>query len=148
MKRRDVLFGAGWAMAGAAAATESDEAILRAQLSILSDLVHARDMALLDRFTPDGVLLGSETRDNARGRQQLAAHLTEYYTAPLRLSWTWDRVDGQINGDTAWLLAQGFVVLEDEKGGVTRKPYRLSGALVRRGDVWLWRMFHGSEPLP
>jgi ketosteroid isomerase-like protein len=149
MNRRGLLAGASLALASGAAARAdtADEVALRSVLQDFSDRVHARDPALADRVTPDFLLVGSEADERDRGRPAFAAQLARVYADPIRLSWTWDVVDGQVVGDLAWLLAQGWVVTEDPKGQTARKPYRLSGALVRRNGVWLWRMFHGSEPV-
>lgn len=62
-----------------------------------------------------------------------------------RFSWEMDRVDISHHGDTAWAFVEGRMVVKDPAGKLRFKaPYRFSAVLVRRGQGWAWRLFHGS----
>ena len=64
-----------------------------------------------------------------------------------RFGWEMDRVDISHHGDTAWAFVEGRMVVKDPAGKLRFKaPYRFSAVLVRRGQGWVWRLFHGSAP--
>jgi hypothetical protein len=45
-----------------------------------------------------------------------------------------------------WFFAEGWVILSTAEQQ-RRTPYRVSGVLERHGERWLWRQYHGSEPV-
>jgi uncharacterized protein (TIGR02246 family) len=149
MKRRNlVAFGVA-ALAvgsGAAAPQGSDEAMMRQALDRLNEGLTSHDPGLANAFAADGLMVGSEPGERAQGRAQIAALLETVYAQPFKASFEWKTVSGGISGDLAWLFAEGDMVLEG--GGLAqRRPYRLTGILVKAGGGWTWRLFHGSEPI-
>jgi hypothetical protein len=116
-------------------------------LSRFEALVAARDPAVLSEFAdePDVRLTGSELRDLALGRAEIAVHLRDYFDLPVRITWEWRRRDVSSSGNVAWIFAEGDLVLRGD-GREQRSPYRLTGVLEHRAGAWRWRHFHGSEP--
>jgi hypothetical protein len=111
----------------------------------LGRLTAARDSGVLDEFEEDGILVGSEPGEIARGRTELAAFFDTLRAWPAAITWEWSRMDHTIAGGTGWFFAEGWVVAR--RGDVeTRRPYRLSGVLTHDGSRWRWRLFSGSEP--
>ena len=107
--------------------------------------MYARSPAFADEFALDGVLVGSEPGEVARGRAAIASLIATFHALPARYTWAWDAIDLGLDGPMAWLFAEGFVV-KDVDGNQTRKAYRLSGVLAIDDGAWRWRLFHGSEP--
>ena len=60
----------------------------------------------------------------------------------VQFSVAWESVHIELLGDVAVVLAWG----QARMGGDDTLRYRLTGVLVRHGDRWLWRVYHGSEP--
>ncbi len=120
---------------------------VEASLQRLSELVSARDMAVLDEFVadPDVMLLGSEAGEFKVGREQLAAHFQEIFKLPFSIAFDWTETRVSSIDDVAWVYASGDIVLKGADGEM-RAPYRLTGVLERRDGRWRWRQFHGSEP--
>jgi ketosteroid isomerase-like protein len=52
------------------------------------------------------------------------------------------------NGNTAWVFVDGEMKVAGKTDGKQKfkVPYRFSAVLVKKGDRWVWRMFHGSNP--
>lgn len=129
--------------------SEDGRRLILEALDRFGALVEARDYALLEEFAPDADtrIVGSELRDLAEGREEIEAHLRQVFEAPIHLSFAWESRNVSLVGDVAWLFAAGYAVLRDAEGEI-RSPYRLTGVFQRRRGKWLWRHFHGSEPLP
>ena len=113
----------------------------------LGDLLWARDARIIEEFIdhPEVLLVGSEEREIARGRGEIESLIAWLFALPERLRWDWRHRDVCVDGDIAWVFADGKIVIasgDEEK----RIPYRLSGVLQRTSGRWRWRQFHGSEP--
>lgn len=104
--------------------------------------------AFMSQFEDAGeiLLVGSDAGEVFRGRAQIEGWLAKLM-AKNRFSWQMDRVDIDSNGGTAWAFVEGAMVVKDAGGKVRfTTPYRFTGVLVKRGEAWVWRLFHGSIP--
>ena len=117
-------------------------------LERFNHLVSTQNLQVLAEFVPgDEVLLvGSESGEIAKGRQELEAFFTRVFARQATFSWEWDRIDVSHAGDLAWFFAEGQVILSNTSGQ-RKSPYRISGVLERHGEHWLWSQYHGSEPV-
>lgn len=115
-------------------------AALRAQ-----DLAAAEAVWALDRA--DSVILGSAAGEEFIGRDAVRACLAALTSRPTAHDWRW--VDRQISvvGDVAWLIADAPWQTVHPDGGVTERPYRVTGVFVHGEGGWRWSQYHGSEPL-
>lgn len=127
-----------------------DEVIsqVREVLERLNELVSARNPDVLAEFAPgDEVLLvGSEAGEVALGRRELETFFRRVFGRETAFSWEWDRLEVTHQGDVAWFFTEGRVILSTPNEQ-RKSPYRISGVLERRGGKWLWRQYHGSEPV-
>lgn len=113
----------------------------------MSDLLAARDFAFVDEFDPaSALLIGSEVGEVAASRDEITNLLASVYALPVRVGWEWDEVVADGIGDVIWIYAEGRLAMAADSD-VERKPYRMTGILQRSNDRWLWRIFHGSEPV-
>lgn len=121
---------------------EAERGVRRA-LMRLNSFLAARDWALLDEFAKgeDTLLVGSESGEIARGREQLRTHIARIFALPDALAFSWREVEVAVHGPIAWLHAEGEALL-----GEQRRPYRLTGVFELQAGVWKWKLFHGSEP--
>jgi ketosteroid isomerase-like protein len=112
-------------------------------------LVSTRDMRVLAEFAPGGdvLLVGSDAGEIATGPQEIEAFFTRIFAGTSTFSWKSRRIAVSQAGDIAWFFADGQMIVESTEGQEER-PYRISGVLERIGDQWLWRQYHGSEPVP
>jgi ketosteroid isomerase-like protein len=125
-------------------------------LDALDDLTRAfaqRDAGfLLDRCADDVTYVGSEDGEQASGRAEVGALLARVLDRPERYSFEWEPPLVGIEGDLAWLHAQGAgTVHADEPtadGTAETFAYRLSGVLRRGRTGWRWVLIHGAEPTP
>lgn len=117
-------------------------------LERFNHLVSTRNLQVLAEFVPsdDVLLVGSEAGEIAKGRQALEVFFVRVFARDATFSWEWDRVDVSHSSDLAWFFAEGWVILSTARQQ-RRSPYRISGVLERRGERWLWRHYHGSEPV-
>lgn len=104
-----------------------------------------RDSRIEDEFAEDAVLIGSELGERADGRAAIGAMLKALFDRPARMMWDWRRVDITVEGDIAWIAAEGHVVALTD-GDKKLFPYRMTGVLQFQNGHWRWRLFHGSEP--
>ena len=122
---------------------------IRRELDRFNATTAAGDLqGTLDHFEaqPDILLVGSDKGEVFKGRTAMEGWLKALYRGN-RFHWEMDRVDISHHGDTAWAFVEGRMVVQDTAGKLRFKaPYRYSAVLVRRGDGWAWRLFHGSAP--
>ncbi len=121
---------------------------VREMLERFNDLVSTQNLQVLAEIASDNevLLVGSEAGEVAKGRQELEAFFARIFAGDATYSWEWDRIDVSHTGDLAWFFADGWVVLSTAKEQ-RRSPYRITGVLERHGGQWLWRQYHGSEPV-
>lgn len=129
----------------------SDEAIrsqIHEVLQRFNNLVSTQNLQILAEFAPgdDTLLIGSESGEIASGNRELAAFFARIFTRDSIFSWEWDRIDISYAGDLAWFFADGRVVITNAKEQ-RKSAYRITGVLERHGERWLWRQYHGSEPV-
>lgn len=123
---------------------------VRQELDVFSQLSGQSDLqGVLARFDDEAdiLLVGSDAREVFKGRAAMEAWLGKLYTYS-GFSWKPDRVEISGHGDTAWAFVEGKAVVTNRQTGALRfsAPYRYSAVLVRRGNAWKWRLFHGSAP--
>lgn len=121
---------------------------VREVLKRFNDLVSTKNIKILAEFAPgDAVLLiGSEAGEVAAGRRELEAFFTRIFARDETFSWEWDRIEVSHAGDLAWFFADGRTILSTTLGRRS-SPYRVTGVIERHGEHWLWRQYHGSEPV-
>lgn len=130
---------------------QSDENVKSQVYEVLerfNDLVYSQNMQVLSEFASDEdvILIGSESGEIAKGRQELEAFFVRIFARDVTFSWEWDRIDVSQAGDLAWFFAEGRVILSTANDQ-RKTPYRISGVLERCDERWLWRQYHGSEPV-
>ncbi len=118
---------------------------LRALVTALA--IHDAEQ-VLELFTREGAVFGSDDGEEAVGRDELRTFFTDISARPDTISWTWEiRTAGHL-GDVVWFVASGTSVFTSP-GGTAKTvadPYRLSGVLRRTQGRWLFALFNGSEP--
>jgi ketosteroid isomerase-like protein len=141
-----LIFGLGPA-ANAPPQKDAERGVRRALIR-LNKLLAARDAGMVGEFVnaSDTLLIGSEPGEVARGRAQIEAHFAKLLSGPDTITFSWREVDVSVRGTVAWLHAEGTAILRSETGE-RREPYRLTGVLELHGGRWLWRQFHGSQPV-
>ena len=117
-------------------------------LQRFNELVSAKNPQVLEEFVAgdDVFLIGSEIGEVAAGSREVASFFTRIFAREVRFSWEWDRIHVSYTGNLAWFFADGRVVLSTGKDQ-RKAPYRITGVLERQGERWLWRQYHGSEPV-
>ncbi|MDQ6817833.1 MAG: nuclear transport factor 2 family protein [Actinomycetota bacterium] len=125
-----------------------DVAAVHHALAELDAAFAGRDCsAILGLCTEDVVFIGSGEGEEAVGRDRIAEVFAEL--APdedgVKFSLSWHSVDVEVLGDVAILVAWGTGTLDSPRRNAEMR-YRLTGVLTRRGERWLWRVYHGSEP--
>ena len=112
-------------------------------------LVSTRNLQVLAEFAPgdDVLLVGSDAGEIATGLQEVEEFFTRIFARFSTFSWKSAHIDVSCAGDIAWFFAEGQMIVSSTEGQ-ERLPYRISGVLERIGHRWLWRQYHGSEPVP
>ncbi len=129
----------------------SDEAARDAVYGILEQLVsllRARDLGqIMNLFSEDAILFGSEAREIACGTAELRAFFESILIQPMTILWTWESLFVRQSGDTIWFVGPAALRVLGDAGDEQVYSYRLSGVLTRQADHgWLFSMFNGSEP--
>lgn len=129
-------------------ADASVKAQVKEVLERFNDLVSTQNMQVLSEFAPgdDVILIGSEVGEVVTGREAIEAFFVRIFARDTTCSWEWERIDVSHAGDLAWFFAEGRVILSTAKGQ-RKAPYRISGVLEHHEGKWLWRHYHGSEPV-
>jgi len=120
---------------------------IESALERLNALMGAKDIGVVNAFDDeaDVLLVGSEVDEVVQGKAALKAFFETLFAKPVTIGWDWVRIDTGALGSVLWFFAEGYAVL-DTAGEIERRPYRLSGVLVRHDGALHWRQFHGSEP--
>lgn len=122
---------------------------VRQALDKFSDLSGRGDVALfMSQFdsVADIMMIGTGKEQVFKGRAAIEQWLTPLLPTK-RISFQMDRVDISSHGETAWAFVEGSETVRDETGKVLASdPYRFTAVLVKQGDRWVWRLFHGSTP--
>jgi ketosteroid isomerase-like protein len=110
-----------------------------------SDLVSHKDLAIVDEFSPNAILVGSEPGEIARGRIEIESFFKAFFAQPVRVRWRWHTMNVEAARDVVWFFVEGIAFAQG-RGIKQQVPYRVAGVLRRRNQRWLWQQFHGAEP--
>lgn len=119
-------------------------------LEALSAAIHSTDAkAVVALFvdSDDVVMVGSEERETAVGREELARLWERVLSRGQRYAWEW--LDPRVStfGDLACVFARARVSIEDTAGlGDSAVDYRATMVLLEDGTGWRILSYHGSEP--
>lgn len=130
---------------------KSDEELktqIHKALERFNQLVSTKNLEVVEDFAPgdEALLIGSEQGEIAAGRQEIEAFFQRVFARPSTFSWEWQRIDAWYAENLAWFFADGQVILSGEKE-IRRTAYRITGVLENRDGRWLWRLYHGAEPV-
>lgn len=117
------------------------------QFSQISGQANLQEFLALFDDQADILLVGSDKGEVFKGRAEMERWLSKLYRYS-GFSWKMDRVEISSHEGTAWVFVEGKAVVTNRETGALRftAPYRFSGVLVKRGNKWMWRLFHGSAP--
>jgi ketosteroid isomerase-like protein len=123
--------------------------VLAAFEQLFDVLVGRRDAEAGTRlFVNDSntVMWGSEHGERATGHAEIGALHRGIAEFAGELSFRWHHRHAQVDGDVAWVNADGEVSVASAGAAPRTTPYRLTAVLVRRQGKWRWHTFNGSEP--
>lgn len=130
-------------------ADDGDDGGILAKVDLMSALLSARDLRLVDElWSPGFRLVGSEPGEVAETRDQLVRLFTRLFSRPVRYRFDFPAAAVNRSGDVAWLFAEGDLLATADDGTVRRLPYRLTAVFQAVDGAWRWRLFSGSEPAP
>jgi ketosteroid isomerase-like protein len=92
------------------------------------------------------MLVGSDKGEINKGKEQINEWLTKIFGVA-NFCWDMDRIDIDYKDNTAWVFVEGTMIVEFQKGGSKRTPYRFTGIMVKKKGKWKWRLFNGSIPI-
>ena len=100
----------------------------------------------MDLFLPrDDVMVVTSEDVVLRDRGELEGFLERYARSSTTYSWEWEPSLVAVEGDVAWLLAEGIETATTPSGGV-RTPYRMTLMCLHRDRRWRIAQVHGSSP--
>jgi ketosteroid isomerase-like protein len=114
-------------------------------LERFSDMVSRKDLAIVDEFSPNSILVGSEPGEIARGRTEIESFFKEFFSQPVQVRWRWGAMHVAAARDIVWFFVEGMAFAQGPDVE-QQAPYRLAGVLRRQDERWLWQQFHGAEP--
>jgi ketosteroid isomerase-like protein len=95
----------------------------------------------------DVTFWGSETIEEAIGRERLSMLLDTLFARDKVYAFEWQQPLISSAGPVAWMMSDVIMRSVSDDGQEDSFPYRLSGVFEMRGDRWYWMQFHGSEPV-
>ncbi|MEI7485417.1 MAG: nuclear transport factor 2 family protein [Ignavibacteriota bacterium] len=90
------------------------------------------------------LMVGSDSGEVFKGKEEIKGWLSQLFGFA-SFSWEMNRVDIDYNENTAWVFIDGKMVIESKSGKIRKAPYRFTGIMIKKGDVWKWRLFNGSS---
>lgn len=122
---------------------------IRQTLIDFNNAVHGKDAdrayAVFDRDARI-ILAGSAINEIHRGNDSIKKFLRSFLSNSFRVSWDLTHTSVDQNGETAWVFVDGKVTIQEDAGGQTVMPYRITVVMVQREGQWKWRLFSGSVP--
>ncbi|MEI6575802.1 MAG: nuclear transport factor 2 family protein [Bacteroidota bacterium] len=91
------------------------------------------------------MFIGSDSAEIWKGKEQIKGHLNSIFSNE-SVSLDMNRIDIDFNANTAWVFVDGAIVISLKTGEKIKAPYRFSGVLVKKANLWKWRLFNGSNP--
>ncbi len=91
------------------------------------------------------MVIGSANGEVSKGKDEIRKWLGDLFGFA-GFSWEMNRIDIDYSDITAWVFIEGTMVVSIHKGETMKKPYRFTAVLVKKKNVWKWRLFDGSEP--
>lgn len=93
------------------------------------------------------MIVGSDKGEVFKGRQQIEGWLKKLFVNN-RFTWGVKQMEiDQYEANSAWIFIDGTMRISDLNGKVKGEtPYRITGAMVRRGSQWKWRIWSGAIP--
>ena len=91
------------------------------------------------------MLVGSDSGEIFKGKDQIKGWLTLLFKHN-SFYWEMDRIDIDNNNETAWVFMDGSMIVANDKGKSFKRPYRFTGIMVKKENIWKWRLFDGSIP--
>ncbi len=90
------------------------------------------------------LMVGSDSGEVFKGKEEIRGWLSQLFGFA-SFSWEMNRVDIDYNENTAWVFIDGKMVIESKSGKIRKAPYRFTGIMIKKGDLWKWRLFNGSS---
>jgi ketosteroid isomerase-like protein len=111
-------------------------------------LISSRNMEVHSEFVSDNnaLLVGSDKGEIAKGQSEIRQFFTRIFARYVTFSWEANWINAFQAGNLMWFFADGEMTVESPQGQ-KKGPYRISGVVEQIGDHWLWRQYHGSEPV-
>ena len=91
------------------------------------------------------MVIGSANGEVNKGKDEIRKWLGDLFGFA-GFSWEMNRIDIDYINKTAWVFIEGNMVVSIHNGETIKKPYRFFAVLVKKKNVWKWRLFNGSEP--
>jgi ketosteroid isomerase-like protein len=101
-------------------------------------------MSLFDTSTTI-MFIGGDSAEIWTGQKKIREHLNSIFpdeSVTLKM----DRTNIDYNQNTAWVFADGQIIITATKGDVIKAPYRFVAILVKKNNIWKFRLFNGSNP--
>jgi len=147
------LSAMGYAKLSPAPVEAKDAAAIRQTLIDMNTLCAARYargfMALFDD-REDILFVGSDKGEIFRGKDGVKQFTEILFAMPFVFSFDLQNVSISQDGNSAWVFVDGNMIHTGDRGEsagkVSKKPYRFSIAMMKKGGLWKWQLFHGAVP--
>ena len=101
-------------------------------------------MSLFDS-TSKVMFVGGDSAEIWEGTTKIRAHLNAMFPDE-KVTLLMNRTDIDYNQNTAWVFADGQIVITLPTGDPIRGLYRFSAILVKLENTWKFRLYNGSNP--
>jgi uncharacterized protein (TIGR02246 family) len=125
-----------------------DDAVWQAFLE-LDEAFAAGDVdGVMAGFTPDGdlTLWRSALEEHAVGPAELRAFVTRMAGLPGSFTIRYESHRVRVEGDVAWINAEGTATWDDGAGTVKEMPHRVTAVFRRVDGAWRCHTRNGSQP--
>lgn len=143
------LIAPGAAFAAARRTAPADSTAIRATLDSLNAACARRDSVAFDALFDDDdrvLFAGSDSGEVFHGRAGVRTFRRFLFAMPFTFSFDLAAVTLGADGASGWAYVDGNMIHARPGRPATRRPYRFSVAMIRRGHTWKWQMFHGAVP--
>lgn len=101
-------------------------------------------MSLFDNSS-NIIFIGGDSAEIWKGATKIRAHLNSMFPGET-VALLMDRTDIDYNQNTAWVFADGKIIIAPTKGDPINGLYRFTAILIKRGNAWKFRLYNGSNP--
>ena len=95
--------------------------------------------------SPNIMFIGGDSAEIWKGADKIRGHLNSMFP-DVKVTLLMERTDIDYNQNTAWVFADGRIIITPPEGEPMKAPYRFMAILVKKANFWKFTIYNGQNP--